>query len=180
MGAKHELALLFTKAMLSQVWKPDNERPGRHFVYTGRYVSFFTRLLCQLNDRPSLEALAKKNRKRSADFFNHTRIWEEVCVAYLKVTCPLILQSPLKPTQNRVLANHPASLTAYSARRIYSRQSRRPDFQASPPGHFPHQYDTARSLGPFVSAPFLHTPRPPTRSRRAQKAQRHPDETWSH
>lgn len=85
LGAKHELTLLFTKTMLSQVWRPDNERPGRHFVYTGRYVSFFVRLLYQLNDRPSLEALAKKYRKRSVDFFNHTRIWEEVCMAYLKL-----------------------------------------------------------------------------------------------
>lgn len=79
--------------MLSQVWKPDNERPGRHFVYTGRYVSFFVRLLYQLNDRTSLEALAKKNRKRSVDFFNHTRIWEEVCTAYLKVLSHLIPRS---------------------------------------------------------------------------------------
>lgn len=80
--------------MLSQVWKPDNERPGRHFVYTGRYVSFLVRLLYQLNDRTSLEALAKKYRKRSADFFNHTRIWEEVCKAYFKVMIPQLSPEP--------------------------------------------------------------------------------------
>ena len=87
LGAKHELTQqIFTKTMHIQVWKPDNERPGRHFVYTGRYVRFFVRLLYQLNDRASLEALAKRNRKKSGDFFDHTKIWEEVCMAYLNVT----------------------------------------------------------------------------------------------
>lgn len=86
--------------MQAQVWRPDNERPGRHFVYTGRYVSFFVRLLYQLSDRTSLEALAKKNRKRSADFFNHTRIWEEVCMAYLRVMSHTIPQYIPLPNLN--------------------------------------------------------------------------------
>lgn len=72
--------------MAIQVWKPDNERAGRHFVYTGRYVRFFTRLLYQLNDKASLEALARRIRKRAGDFVNHAGIWEEVCHAYLKVS----------------------------------------------------------------------------------------------
>lgn len=68
-----------------QVWKPENERPGRHFVYTSRYVSFFVRLSFQLNDRASLEVLAKRIRKRSGDFFHHAQIWSEVCKTYLEV-----------------------------------------------------------------------------------------------
>lgn len=87
LGAKHELTQqIFTKTMHIQIWRPDNERPGRHFVYTSRYVSFFVRILSQLNDRASLEILAKRIRKRPGDFFNHTAIWEEVCMAYLKVS----------------------------------------------------------------------------------------------
>ena len=86
LGAKHELTQqIFTKSMHTQIWRPDNERPGRHFVYTSRYVSFFVRLLSQLNDHASLETLARRIRKRPGDFFNHTGIWEEVCMAYLKV-----------------------------------------------------------------------------------------------
>lgn len=71
--------------MSIQVWKPDNERAGRHFVYTGRYVRFFTRLLYQLNDKANLDALARRIRKRAGEFVNHVGIWEEVCRAYLKV-----------------------------------------------------------------------------------------------
>lgn len=86
LDAKHELTQqIFTKTMAIQVWKPDNERPGRHFVYTGRYVRFFVRLLYQLNDRSSLEALARRIRKKAGDFVGHVGIWQELCQAYLKV-----------------------------------------------------------------------------------------------
>ena len=86
LGAKHELTQqIFTKTMSIQVWRPENERPGRHFVYTSRYVSFFVRLSFQLNDRASLEALAKRIRKRSGDFFHHAHIWSEVCRTYLEL-----------------------------------------------------------------------------------------------
>lgn len=84
--AKHEITQqIFTKTMAIQVWKPDNERAGRHFVYTGRYVRFFVRLLYQLNDRSSLEALARRIRKKAGDFVGHVGIWQETCQAYLKV-----------------------------------------------------------------------------------------------
>ena len=86
-GAKHELTQqIFTKTMSIQVWKPEHERAGRHFVYTGRYVCFFVRLLFQLGDRVSLEALAKRIRKKSGDFVDHAKIWQIVCIAYLKVS----------------------------------------------------------------------------------------------
>ena len=84
--AKHEITQqIFTKTMAIQVWKPDNERAGRHFVYTGRYVRFFVRLLYQLNDRTSLEALARRIRKKAGEFVGHIAIWQEICQAYLKV-----------------------------------------------------------------------------------------------
>ena len=84
--AKHEITQqIFTKTMAIQVWKPDNERAGRHFVYTGRYVRFFVRLLYQLNDKSSLEALARRIRKKSGDSVGHAGIWQEICQAYLKV-----------------------------------------------------------------------------------------------
>lgn len=87
MGAKHELTQqIFTKTMAIQVWKPENERPGRHFVYTTRYTRFFLRLCVQLNDRVSLEALAKRVRKKPHEFYEHTRLWQEICVSYLKVS----------------------------------------------------------------------------------------------
>ncbi|KAI4176796.1 MAG: hypothetical protein LQ346_007796 [Caloplaca aetnensis] len=76
---------IFTKTMTVQVWKPENERTGRHFVYTTRYVEFFLRLLYELNDRAGLEALGKQIRKKPGKFFGHTRLWHETCMTHLKL-----------------------------------------------------------------------------------------------
>ena len=84
--AKHELCQqIFTKTMAIQVWKPEFERPGRHFVYTTRYVRFFVKLLFQIGDRASLEALGKRVRKKQNDFVDHSIVWHEICLAHLKV-----------------------------------------------------------------------------------------------
>ncbi|KAK3637343.1 Histone transcription regulator 3 [Elasticomyces elasticus] len=86
LGAKHELTQqLFTKTMVLQVWRPECERAGRHFVYTARYTRFFTQILEQLKDRPSLEALARRVRRRPHDMFEHGVVWQEICNAYLRL-----------------------------------------------------------------------------------------------
>ncbi|KAL3482341.1 hypothetical protein BJX99DRAFT_216854 [Aspergillus californicus] len=70
-AAKHELTQqIFTKTMTIQVWRPEFERPGRHFVYTTRYV---------------LELLLRKVRKKQGDFINHTKLWEDMCLTYARV-----------------------------------------------------------------------------------------------
>ena len=71
--------------MTIQVWKPENERPGRHFVYTARYVSFFVKLLVETNDRANLEALGKRMRKKAGDFVDHLKVWTEICTKHLNV-----------------------------------------------------------------------------------------------
>lgn len=71
--------------MQLQIWKPENQRPGRHFVYSSRYIKFFTRLLDQLSDRNGLEGLARRVRKRQADIFEHGTVWQDICHAYLRV-----------------------------------------------------------------------------------------------
>ncbi|KAF2814539.1 uncharacterized protein BDZ99DRAFT_471954 [Mytilinidion resinicola] len=86
LGAKSEFtAQMFTKTMAVQVWKPENERPGRHFVYTTRYTRFFVRLLVQTGDRANLETLARRIRKKPHEFFEHAKLWGELCLAYLKL-----------------------------------------------------------------------------------------------
>ncbi|KAF2457884.1 hypothetical protein BDY21DRAFT_343050 [Lineolata rhizophorae] len=85
-GVKHELTQqIFTKTMVMQVWRPENERPGRHFVYTTRYLRFFLRILVQLEDRMNLEQLAKRVRRKTNDFYEHAKVWQELCTAYLKL-----------------------------------------------------------------------------------------------
>lgn len=86
LGAKHQFTQqIFTKTMTLQVWKPENERPGRHYVYTGRYVSFFVHLLEQLNDRTNLDQLVRRIRRKTTDFLDHTKIWEEVATTYVRL-----------------------------------------------------------------------------------------------
>jgi hypothetical protein len=85
-GAKHELTQqIFTKTMAVQVWKPENERPGRHFVYTTRYTKFFVHLLDQTGDKTSFEALARRVRRKQTDFFEHTKLWQELCMRFLNL-----------------------------------------------------------------------------------------------
>ncbi|KAL2818850.1 hypothetical protein BJX63DRAFT_44177 [Aspergillus granulosus] len=85
-GAKSELTQqIFTKTMAIQVWRPEYERPGRHFVYTTRYVYFFVALLDQLDDRANLEQLLRRVRKKQGDFINHTKLWEDMCLTYARV-----------------------------------------------------------------------------------------------
>ncbi|KAH7400650.1 hypothetical protein DE146DRAFT_693074 [Phaeosphaeria sp. MPI-PUGE-AT-0046c] len=85
-GAKHELTQqMFTKTMAVQVWKPEHERPGRHFVYTTRYTKFFVDLLDLTGDKANFEALAKRVRRKTADFFEHGKLWQELCMRYLKM-----------------------------------------------------------------------------------------------
>ncbi|KAL4765407.1 putative transcriptional corepressor of histone genes (Hir3) [Aspergillus foveolatus] len=84
--AKSELTQqIFTKTMTIQVWKPEYERPGRHFVYTTRYAYFFVTLLDQLDDRANLEQLLRRVRKKQGDFINHTKLWEDMCLTYARV-----------------------------------------------------------------------------------------------
>ncbi|KAL4810020.1 hypothetical protein BDV18DRAFT_51871 [Aspergillus unguis] len=85
-GAKVELTQqIFTKTMTIQVWKPEYERPGRHFVYTTRYAYFFVALLDQLDDRANLDQLLRRVRKKQGDFLNHTKLWEDMCLTYARV-----------------------------------------------------------------------------------------------
>ncbi|KAH8695495.1 putative transcriptional corepressor of histone genes [Talaromyces proteolyticus] len=85
-AAKNELMpQIFTKTMALQVWRPEFERPGRHFVYTTRYVYFFVKLLDQIGDRSSLEQLLRRLRKKQGDFINHAKLWEDMCMVYAKL-----------------------------------------------------------------------------------------------
>ena len=85
-GARHELTQqMFTKTMVLQVWRPDAERPGRHFVYTTQYTRFFVKILEDLQDRTNLEALARRVRRRNHELFEHTAVWQDICNAYLRI-----------------------------------------------------------------------------------------------
>ncbi|EEH04114.1 conserved hypothetical protein [Histoplasma capsulatum G186AR] len=86
MAAKSEISQqIFTKTMTLQVWRPENERAGRHFVYTTRYVYFFVGLLNQLNDRANLDMLIRRVRRKPNDYVHHSKLWEDICLTYVKL-----------------------------------------------------------------------------------------------
>ncbi|KAK4170083.1 histone transcription regulator 3 [Cladorrhinum sp. PSN259] len=76
---------MFTKTMVMNVWKCDAERPGRHHVYTERYIRFVVRLLVVLNDRANLEALLRRIRKKGADFYHFNELWQHCVVTFVKL-----------------------------------------------------------------------------------------------
>lgn len=85
-AAKHELTQqMFTKTMAVQVWRHENERPGRHFVFTSRYTRFFNQLLDQTNDKTNMELLLKRVRRKQHDFFEHSKLWQAICEQYLRL-----------------------------------------------------------------------------------------------
>ncbi|PHH65069.1 hypothetical protein CDD81_3467 [Ophiocordyceps australis] len=74
---------MFTKTMVMNVWKCDAERPGRHHVFTERYVRFMTKLLLIMTDHTNLELLLRRLRKKGADFYHFLDLWQFCCTAYL-------------------------------------------------------------------------------------------------
>ncbi|CAI6340248.1 unnamed protein product [Periconia digitata] len=109
-AAKHELTQMFTKSMAPQVWKPENERPGRHFVYTTRYTKFFIHLLDKTGDKTNLELLAKRVRKKQTDFFEHSKLWQELCLLYIK----LLRRTGQVPDGHEDLVFKPLSMDEYN------------------------------------------------------------------
>ncbi|KAJ1334238.1 calcineurin-binding protein cabin-1 [Microdochium nivale] len=76
---------MFTKTMVMNVWKCDAERPGRHHVYTERYIRFVVKLLMAIKDRTNFEALLRRLRKKGADFYHFGDLWMTCCMAYLQL-----------------------------------------------------------------------------------------------
>lgn len=74
---------MFTKTMVMNVWKCDSERPGRHHVYTEQYVRFAVKLLVILENRVDLEALLRRIRKKGADFYHFSDLWQSCCTSYV-------------------------------------------------------------------------------------------------
>lgn len=86
--AKEYLAsqTIFTKNMTMNVWKPDNERPGRHHVYMTRYCHYLVKLLEATSDLEGIQLVAKRVRKKSSEFFEHETLWTMVVGAHLQVS----------------------------------------------------------------------------------------------
>jgi hypothetical protein len=76
---------MLTKTMAMNIWKCEAERPGRHHVYTERYIRYIVRLLAVMNDRVNLESLLRRIRKKSIDFYHFNELWQFCVVTYVKL-----------------------------------------------------------------------------------------------
>lgn len=73
-GAMNEmnklLALKSVNKNVVNIWKPDNERPGKHFVYAYQYVLFYMDLLNEMHDFMSIGGMIKKLRRFGSGMIN--------------------------------------------------------------------------------------------------------------
>lgn len=151
LAAKHELTQqIFTKTMGVQVWKPEHERTGRHFVYTTRYVRFFLLLLYELNDRAGIEALGRQIRKKSRMFFKHASLWHEACMTHLKVR--ILFPPSLYPIEHAFLTELPSSSAPIPA----SLKTSPTLSSKTSPTTSSSKTPTASKHGPSSSLPHLH------------------------
>ncbi|KAJ8145833.1 hypothetical protein OY671_001099 [Metschnikowia pulcherrima] len=88
-GAKNVLAKHFTlrsnnKTFL-QMWKPEHERPGRHFVYMFQYTRFYISLLTHDQDLTSLALMYPKLRRANSTMVSLNIVWEQLCTSICKI-----------------------------------------------------------------------------------------------
>jgi hypothetical protein len=81
---------VYNKAYTITIWKPENERPGRHWVYMTKYASFVAKVFEETDDLEGLATLARRIRKKPAEYYEHTTLWEEICQLHIKVSDALV------------------------------------------------------------------------------------------
>lgn len=74
-----------SKTLSLTVWKPDRERSGRHYVYLTRYSRFLMQLFDDTDDWEALSMITKRIRKKTDMYFEHTKLWEDVCGVFVRV-----------------------------------------------------------------------------------------------
>lgn len=97
-----------------QLWKPEHERPGKHFVYMYQYTQLFIKLLRLNSDLSSLISLLPKVRKANSTMVSLYFAWERICSA----TCNLVRRTCLIADGfvERFLCMNSYALFMYSAK----------------------------------------------------------------
>lgn len=79
------LSLKATSKALVQIWKPENERSGKHFHYTYQYALFYVNILFEKKDLKSLVQMLPKLRRSNSTMFNLPFVWETLCFSICKI-----------------------------------------------------------------------------------------------
>lgn len=68
-----------------QMWKPEHERPGKHFVYMYQYTQLYIKLLRRELDLSSLVMLLPKLRRANSTMVMLYFAWENICSSICKI-----------------------------------------------------------------------------------------------
>lgn len=68
-----------------QMWKPEHERPGKHFVYMYQYTEFYIKLLRRELDLASLVLMLPKLRRANSTMIKLYFAWENICSSICKL-----------------------------------------------------------------------------------------------
>lgn len=79
------ISLKPTSKSLIQIWKPDNERPGKHFVYTFQYAMVYIDLLAKDRDLGNLLNMVPRLRKSNSTMISLNITWEKLCSTICKL-----------------------------------------------------------------------------------------------
>ncbi|KAL6453165.1 HIR3 Histone transcription regulator 3 [Candida maltosa Xu316] len=79
------ISLKATSKTLVSIWKPEPERPGKHFLYTYQYIYFYIELLKEADDLNSLVTMLPKLRRSNSVMINLPVVWEFLCSSICKI-----------------------------------------------------------------------------------------------
>lgn len=87
--AKEEISsivsLKSTNKTLVLIWKPENERPGKHFYYTFQYAHFYVVLLSSERNLIGLIQMLPKLRRSNSIMVSLYTLWETLCSSICKI-----------------------------------------------------------------------------------------------
>lgn len=88
------IILKSTNKNLVNIWKPDLEPPGKHFVYTYNYILYYVKLVNSLADFHKLLLFTKKLRRYGSGMVNLNEAWDFACSTLCYLTKEIVRAEP--------------------------------------------------------------------------------------
>lgn len=87
LDARTKLESLFTAkgsgGNLLSIWRPEHERPGRHYHYAYCYTNLYMKMLLEQEDMEAIRNFMRRVRRAVPNILNHRDIWDTLCNQYL-------------------------------------------------------------------------------------------------
>lgn len=84
------VSLKSTSKTLVSIWKPEHERPGKHFHYTFQYALFYIVLLARQQNLVALIQMLPKLRRSNSTMISLYTAWEALCTSICKIIRELL------------------------------------------------------------------------------------------